>query len=57
MVSVCNNPSSWEVKTKRIRNTGLNLATGSLRPAYMNETLSQKGGVRFEKRFFFQDIY
>lgn len=47
MVSVCNNPSSWEVKTKRIRNTGLNLATGSLRPAYMNETLSQKGGGTF----------
>lgn len=57
MVSVCNNPSSWEVKTKRIRNAGLNLATGSLRPAYMNETLSRKGGGYVLRKDFFSKIF
>lgn len=56
-LSVCNNSSSWEVKTKRIRNTGLSLVTGSLRPACMNETLSQKRRECILRKKIFSKIF
>lgn len=51
---VCDSPSSWEVKTERIRNAGLSLVNREFKTSLLKERdpFTKRGGMLFEKSFF-----